>query len=94
MYKVLALFVECRMCVYSKFDVIKHMLSMPILNGRIGKWILALSEFELNLNRQKLSRDKLLLISLLNIMIHQLICLRLLIGLCSLMGPHVAKVVE
>jgi ribonuclease HI len=34
---------EC--VVYSKFDVIKHMLSMPILNGRIGKWILALSEF-------------------------------------------------
>jgi hypothetical protein len=28
---------EC--IVYSKFDVIKHMLSMPILNGRIGKWI-------------------------------------------------------
>jgi hypothetical protein len=26
---------EC--IVYSKFDVIKHMLSMPILNGRIGK---------------------------------------------------------
>jgi hypothetical protein len=26
---------EC--VVYSKFDVIKHMLSMPILNGRIGK---------------------------------------------------------
>jgi hypothetical protein len=36
---------EC--VVYSKFDVIKHMLSMPILNGRIGKWILVLSEFEL-----------------------------------------------
>jgi len=32
---------ECT--VVSKFDVIKHMLSMPILNGRIGKWILALS---------------------------------------------------
>jgi len=31
----------------SKFDVIKHMLSTPILNGRIGKWILALSEFDL-----------------------------------------------
>jgi hypothetical protein len=28
---------EC--VVYSKFDVIKHMLSMTILNGRIGKWI-------------------------------------------------------
>jgi hypothetical protein len=31
----------------SKAGVIKHMLSMPILNGRVGKWILALSEFDL-----------------------------------------------
>ena len=31
----------------SKADVIKHMLSMPILNERVGKWILALSEFDL-----------------------------------------------
>jgi ribonuclease HI len=36
---------EC--IVYSKFDVIKHILSMPILNGRIDKWILAFSKFEL-----------------------------------------------
>jgi hypothetical protein len=42
---------EC--IVYSKFDVIKHMLSMPILNGRIGKWILALSEFELRFESAK-----------------------------------------
>jgi hypothetical protein len=28
--------VECT--VYSKFDVIKHMFSIPILNSRIGKW--------------------------------------------------------
>jgi hypothetical protein len=42
---------EC--IVYSKFDVIKHMLSMPILNGRIGKWILALSEFELRFELAK-----------------------------------------
>ena len=27
--------------------MIKHMLSMPILNGRMVKWILALSEFKL-----------------------------------------------
>jgi hypothetical protein len=40
---------EC--IVYSKFDVIKHMLSMPILNGRIGKWIL--SEFELRFELAK-----------------------------------------
>jgi hypothetical protein len=43
--------VEC--VVYSKFDVIKHMLSMPILNGRIGKWILDLSEFELKFESAK-----------------------------------------
>jgi hypothetical protein len=39
--------------VYLKFDVIKHILSMPILNGRIGKWILALSEFELKFESAK-----------------------------------------
>ena len=37
--------VECT--IVSKADVIKHMLSMPILNGRVGKWILVLSEFDL-----------------------------------------------
>ena len=37
----------------SKYDVIKHMLSMPILNGRIGKWILALSEFDLRYESAK-----------------------------------------
>ena len=36
---------ECT--VVSKADVIKHMLSMPILNRRMGKWTLALSEFDL-----------------------------------------------
>jgi hypothetical protein len=29
------------------------MLSMPILNGRIGRWILALSEFELKFESAK-----------------------------------------
>jgi ribonuclease HI len=43
--------VEC--IVYSKFDVVKHMLSMPTLNGRIGKWILDLSEFELRFESAK-----------------------------------------
>ena len=36
---------ECT--VVSKAVVIKHMLSMSILNGRMRKWILALSEFDL-----------------------------------------------
>ena len=30
-----------------KDDVIKYILSLPILSGRIGKWIMALSEFDL-----------------------------------------------
>jgi hypothetical protein len=83
---------EC--IVYSKFDVIKHMLSMPILNGRIGKWILALSEFELKFESAKAIKGQIIAILLLSIVIHQLICLRLLHGLCSLMDPHVVKVGE
>lgn len=42
---------ECT--VVSKADVIKHMLSMPILNGRVGKWILVLSEFDLRYESAK-----------------------------------------
>ena len=37
----------------SKDDVIKYMLSLPILSGRIGKWILALSEFDLRYGSAK-----------------------------------------
>ena len=36
---------ECT--VICKDDVVRYMLSMPIMSGRIGKWILALSEFNL-----------------------------------------------
>ena len=45
------LLAECT--VVSKTDVIKHILSMPILNGRMGKWILALSEFDLRYESAK-----------------------------------------
>ena len=37
----------------SKDDIIKYMLLLPILNGRIGKWILALSEFDLRYESAK-----------------------------------------
>ncbi|XP_057425836.1 uncharacterized protein LOC130719221 [Lotus japonicus] len=33
--------------VFSHFDIIKHMLSKPILHSRIGKWSLALTEYSL-----------------------------------------------
>ncbi|GLU07027.1 hypothetical protein SLE2022_240070 [Rubroshorea leprosula] len=39
--------------VISKTDVIKYMLSRPLLRGRIGKWVLALSEFNLKYMPQK-----------------------------------------
>jgi hypothetical protein len=42
---------ECT--VVSKADVIKHMLSMSILNGRVGKWILVLLEFDLRYESAK-----------------------------------------
>src|SRR5581483_11477403 len=36
---------ECT--IVGKADVIKYMLSVPMLNGRIGKWVLGLAEFDL-----------------------------------------------
>jgi Na+/citrate or Na+/malate symporter len=36
-----------------KDDVVKYMLSLPILNGRIGKWILPLSKFDLTYQSAK-----------------------------------------
>jgi len=42
---------ECT--VICKDDVVRYMLSMPIMNGRIGKWILALLEFDLRYESAK-----------------------------------------
>jgi len=42
---------ECT--VICKDDVVRYMLSMPIMSGRIGKWILALSEFDLHYESAK-----------------------------------------
>jgi len=33
--------------VYSHIDIIKHMLSKPILHSRVGKWALSLTEYSL-----------------------------------------------
>ncbi|OMO95998.1 reverse transcriptase [Corchorus capsularis] len=32
-------------CIIAKTDIVKYMLTRPILRGRLGKWCLALSEF-------------------------------------------------
>jgi hypothetical protein len=33
--------------IICKSDIIKHMLSAPVLKGRLGKWMLALLEFDI-----------------------------------------------
>jgi len=33
--------------IYSHFDIIKHMLSKPVLHSRVGKWALALTKYSL-----------------------------------------------
>src|SRR6185312_11010370 len=45
------LLVEC--VVVTKDDVIRYMLSLSILKGRIEKWILTLSEFDLRYESAK-----------------------------------------
>ena len=44
--------------VVSKDDLIRYMLSLPILNGRIGKWILALSVLDLRYESAKAVKDQ------------------------------------
>ncbi|XP_024190662.1 uncharacterized protein LOC112194676 [Rosa chinensis] len=40
-------------CIIAQTDLVKYMLSRPIFRGRIGKWVLALSEFSLQYVPQK-----------------------------------------
>ena len=42
----------------SKADVIKHMLSAPILKGRLGKWMFALSKFDIRYQPAKVVKGQ------------------------------------
>ena len=44
--------------IVSKDYIIKYMLPLPILSGRIGKWILALSEFDLSYESAKVVKGQ------------------------------------
>ena len=44
--------------VICKSDVIKHMLSAPILKGRLGKWMFALSEFDIRYQPAKVVKGQ------------------------------------
>jgi hypothetical protein len=45
--KLRHILLSAEIVVICKSDVIKHMLSAPMLKGRLGKWIFALSEFDI-----------------------------------------------
>jgi hypothetical protein len=44
--------------VVCKSDVIKHMLSVPVLKGQLGKWMFALSEFDIRYQPAKGSKGR------------------------------------
>jgi hypothetical protein len=46
--------------VIGKSDVIKHMLSAPVLKGRLGKWMFALSEFNIRYQPSKVVKGQVL----------------------------------
>ncbi|KAK1666654.1 hypothetical protein QYE76_054813 [Lolium multiflorum] len=45
--KIQHILLSAEIIVICKSDVIKHMLSAPVLKGRLGKWMFALSEFDI-----------------------------------------------
>jgi hypothetical protein len=46
--------------VICKSDVIKHMLSAPVLKGQLGKWMFALSEFDIRYQPMKAVKGQVL----------------------------------
>jgi hypothetical protein len=44
--------------IICKSDVIKHMLSAPVLKGRLGKWMFALSEFDIRYQPAKVVKGQ------------------------------------
>jgi hypothetical protein len=45
--KLRHILLSAEVIIICKSDVIKHMLSAPVLKGRLGKWVFALSEFDI-----------------------------------------------
>ena len=45
--KLRHILLSAEIVIICKSDVIKHMLSAPVLKGRLGKWMFALSEFDI-----------------------------------------------
>ena len=79
---------ECT--IVCKDDVVKYMLPMLILSGRIGKWILALLEFDLRYELAKAVKGRLWPILSLSIAI-QWTLWKLPLGQFSSMGLPMVK---
>jgi hypothetical protein len=45
--KLRHILLSAEIIVICKSDVIKHMLTAPVLKGRLGKWMFTLSEFDI-----------------------------------------------
>jgi len=76
--------------VICKDDVVKYMLSMLILSGRIGKWILALLEFDLCYKSAKEVKGQ-VMADFVTQHVIQWDHWKLLLGRFSLMDLHVIK---
>jgi hypothetical protein len=74
--------------VVSKDDVIRYMLSLSILNGRISKWILALSEFDLTYESTKAVKGQVMANFVVQHCGPEFTVLDLLLGPCSSMVLH------
>jgi hypothetical protein len=72
-----------------KDDVVKYMLSLPTLKDRIGKWILALSEFDLTYQSAKAIKGQVMADLVTQHCGLELAVVEPIPGLCSSMDHHV-----
>ncbi|XP_068328112.1 uncharacterized protein [Pyrus communis] len=56
--KLMHYMLHCHIHIIAKTDLIKYMLSKPMLTGKIGKWILVLSEFSFQYVPQRVIKGK------------------------------------
>jgi hypothetical protein len=58
--KLRHILLSAEVIIICKSDVIKHMLSAPVLKGRLGKWMFALSEFDIRYQPAKAVKGQVL----------------------------------
>jgi hypothetical protein len=56
--KLWHILLSAKIIVICKSDIIKHMLSAPMLKGRLGKWMFALSEFDIRYQPTKAAKGQ------------------------------------